>query len=138
MFFFSSYHIFATVFLHDCSESFSRKPFGLRVLDQIFSNIRHPGGASAVGTRTEFGRLKKIAFFYKSASQRKVDFVLVFTVVFVHRVFSYLRKMYFRPIFYRGIPASPFSPLRPKKRPTRILIGKTQYFIKFFFKLSSS
>ena len=62
-----------------------------------------------------------------------MDFVLVFTVVFVHRVFSSLRKMYFRPIFYKGVPASPCSPLRPKKRPTGILIGKTQYFIKVFF-----
>ena len=58
---------------------------------------------------------------------------MVFTVVFAHRVFSSLLKMYFRPIFYKGIPTSPFSPLRPEKRPTGILIGKTQYFIKVFF-----
>ena len=120
------------------TSSFSRKPFGLRVLDQNFSNIRHRGGRAAVATRTENGRFKKFSDFYENASKRKVDFVLVFTVVFVHRAFSPLPKMYFRPIFYRGIRASPSSSLRPKKRPTSILIGKTQYFITFFLKLSSS
>ena len=58
-----------------------------------------------------------------------MDFVLVFTVDFVHRRFMRLIKMSFRPIIYRGAPLSAFSSLRTNFWRRTILIGKTQYFM---------
>ena len=64
-----------------------------------------------------------------------MDFVLVFTVDFVHRHFMRLIKMSFRPIIYKGIRLSAFSPLRTNFWRRTILVGKTQYFMNGAFSI---
>ena len=64
-----------------------------------------------------------------------MDFVLVFTIDFIHRRFMRLVKMSFRPIIYQGPPLSAFSPLRTNFWRRAILIGKTQYFMNGAFSI---
>ena len=66
-------------------------------------------------------------------SGSEVDFVFVFTGDFVHRVFTCLIKISFRPIIYRGVALSAFSSLRTNFWRRSILIGKTQYFLNVAF-----
>ena len=65
----------------------------------------------------------------------EVHFVLVFTMYFVHRVFTSLKKVSFCPIIYRGGPPSAFSPLRVLFLRRPILIVKTQYFLNVAFSI---
>ena len=83
-------------------------------------------------------RLEKQAVSLKFPSGAEADFVLVFIGYYVHRVFTHLIKCSFRPIFYRGMAASAFSPLRSVSVRTAILIEKTQHFENTFFFFSSS
>ena len=73
------------------------------------------------------------AVFLKFPSGAEADFVLVFTVYYVHRVLTSFQKVSFRPIFARGIPVSAFFVFFLDFPPEAILIGKTQYFENTFF-----
>ena len=73
------------------------------------------------------------SFLFPSGAE--VDFVLVFTIHFVHRVFTHLTQCSFRPIICKGVAASAFSPLRPLLLRRTILSGKTQYFMNGAFSI---
>ena len=64
-----------------------------------------------------------------------MDFVLVFTIDFLHRRFMRLIKMSFRPIIYKGVRLSAFSPLRTNFWRRAFLSGKTQYFMNGAFSI---